>query len=309
MNKFTGYVPNPEGTERFLNALSVANREPDGKKVANNLFKVEKKTIILSSYLIKAFPNWNSGYQGIGDCMSWSAAHNVDVLMGVQVFLQNLSEEIVAQVCSETQYGFMRVEVYGQINRSGDGAYGGNAAKSILKFGTLHRLEYMNNKYDFRIYSGSRAKLYGRIGVPDDLEPIAREHIVQDTTLVKDFDTAAKFIMNGYPISNAASYNPVPNSRDKNGYGQRYSTYAHAMNYIGVRWEPNPALLKTNTGWGPVSGEHWPDNLNQNIKKCSWWEDADRCDKVLKENDSFVYSQYRGFKAQKLPDYGTGAYL
>lgn len=311
---YGGYRPDPDGTERFCNMLAKCGHQPDGKVIADKVFDDEKKDVILAFALLKAFPNWKAGSQGIGDCMSWSCAHNIDVLMGVQAYLQMLAEETPYQVCSEAMYGFMRVEVFGRPDRGGDGAYGGAAAEAVMKFGSLHRTKYNLGKgWDFTTYSGSRAKSFGATGVPDELEPMARSHIVNTATLVKDFDTATKFIMNGYPISNAHGSNPTAQgSRDKDGYA-RGRGYSHAMNYIGVRWGAKPALLKTNTGWqDTVSGPMWPDQLqggNESLLGCCWWEEADICDRVLAGEDSFAYSQYQGFKKQKLSDYGTTEYL
>ena len=310
---YGGYIPNPAGTDAFCELLLKCGYNPDGQQISKQVFYDEKKDMVLPIYLFKAMPNWQAGRQGIGDCMSFSCSHNIDVLASVQAYLQQTSEDVLYPVCSEAMYGFMRVEVFGKPDYGGDGAYGGAAAKAVMKYGTLHRKKYNLGKgYDFTTYSGSRAKEFGRTGVPDELEEIAREHIVKTATLVKDFETAAKFIMNGYPISNAHSSNPTfQGKRDKDGYGVG-TGYSHAMNYIGVRWGEKPALLKTNTGWADtVTGPIWPDQLNGNpsLTACAWWEEADICDKVLSGDDSFAYSQYNGFKKQSLPDYGTSEYL
>lgn len=309
---FGGYTPDPAGTDEFCNLLVRIGHDPDGHKIAANVFDDSEKEVILALGLTKAFPNWKSGSQAIGDCMSWSCSHNVDVLAGVQVFLQQTAEEVLYQVASECMYGFMRVEALGKSSdNGGDGAYGGAAAKAVMKCGTLHRKKYAVGKgYDFSVYSGSRAKEYGRYGVPDDLEQMAREHIVKTATLVTNFADAAKFIQNGYPISNAHGNNPtLQGSRDKDGFA-RAGGFAHAMNYIGVRFGSRPGLLKTNTGWrGTTSGPMYPENLPPNILDCCWWEDADICDRVFKGQDSFAYSQYQGFKKQDLTDFGSTTYL
>jgi hypothetical protein len=308
---FGGYIPNPEGTDMFCNLLAKIGHEPDGKVLASRVFDDEKKDVILSHYLMKAFPGWKAGRQAIGDCCSWACAQSVDTIMGVQIFLQNMPEEMLYTCCTETAYGFMRVEVFGKPDYGGDGAYGGAAAKSVMQFGTLHRKKYdLGKGYDFTEYIGSRAKEYGRTGVPDDLEPIAREHIVKTATMVTDFETAAKFIMNGYAILNTHGSNPTcEGSRDSEGFG-RGRGYSHAMNYVGVRWGSRPGLLKVNSGWrDTVSGPVGPYELSSELACCSWWEDASICDKVLKGQDSFAFSQYTGFKKQKLPDYGTSVFL
>jgi len=314
IDRVGGYIPNPEGTALFCELLLKCGHNPDGHDIAKNIFlDDEKKDIILALYLMKAFPTWMAGSQGIGDCVSWSCAHNIDVLAAVQAYLQQLPEETPYTVCSEAQYGFMRVEVFGKPDYGGDGCYGAAAAKSVMQYGSLHRKKYdLGKGFDFTTYSGSRAKTFGATGVPDELEPIARDHIVKTATLVTNFEDAAKFIMNGYPISNAHGSNPTfTGKRDKDGYG-RGSGYSHAMNYIGVRWGDKPALLKTNTGWqDTVTGPMWPDQLNGNasLVGCAWWEEADLVNKVLKGEDSFAYSQYQGFKKQNLPDYGAQEFL
>jgi hypothetical protein len=307
---YLGYVPNPEATDRFCNNLAKYGHEPDGSVIAAKLGD-EKKDMVLYPFLMKAFPDWKAGVQALGDCVSFGSAHNTDVLMGVQAYFLNFPEDIFFQTCSEAAYGFMRCEIFGRNNNGGDGANGGDAAESVMKFGTLHRTKYLNGKYDFTTYSGSKAKTYGRTGVPDDLEPLAKEHIVKTATKVTNFDDAAKFIMNGYPILNAHGSNPTfTGTRDKDGYG-RGSGASHCMNYIGVRWGAKPALLKTNTGWNssPVDGPMWPDNFPTALGRVAWWESAELCDYVLKGNDSFAYSDYKGFPKKNLPDYGTLTYL
>ena len=310
---FGGYRPDPEGTDAFCNLLAkIGNgHNPDGKAVADRVFDDEKKEVILAFPLVQGFPNWKSGSQGLGDCMSWSCAHAVDTLATVQAYILKMPEDVLYQVSSEVMYGFMRVEVFGRPDYGGDGAYGGAAAKAVMKFGTLHRKKYeFGQGYDFTTYSGSRARTFGRTGVPDELEPLAREHLVKTATMVTDFETAAKFIMNGYPISNAHGSNPtLTGSRDRDGFG-RGRGYAHAMNYIGVRWGSRPGLLKTNTGWAQTtSGPMYPDNLPKSLLNCCWWEEADLVNYTLRGQDSFAYSQYQGFKKQDLKDFGSSSYL
>jgi len=314
VDRYTGYIPNPQGTNEFCELLLKCGHNPWGKDVAKNIFTDdEKKDVLLAPYLIRCFPNWLSVNQQVGSCMAFSCAHNIDVLACVQIYLQNSLEDVIDLVSIECMYGFMRVEVFGKPDFGGDGAYGGAAAKAVMQFGTLHRKKYdLGKGYDLTNYSGARAREYGKTGVPNELEPLAREHLVKTATMVTNFDDAAKFIMNGYPISNAHGSNPTfTGTRDKDGYG-RGQGYSHAMNYVGVRWGSKPALLKTNTGWpDTVDGPLWPDqmNINKSLAACCWWEEASICDKVLAGEDSFAYSQYQGFKKQDLPDYGTGEFL
>ena len=311
--RFLGYTPDPTKTAKFCNLLAKLGRVVDGNQVAKDIFTdpIKADPIVLSQFLQKAMPTWQSGDQGIGDCVSWACAHNIDVLASVQAFMLSFPELVTWPVCSEAMYGFMRVEIYGRPDYGGDGANGSDAAKAVVQCGTLHRKIYNvgSSVYDFTKYSGSRAKSYGATGVPNDLEPIAREHPVKDVAQITSFDTAVKFISNGYPVLNADGSNPTCSSRDKDGYATGPG-YSHAMNYIGVRYLPRPALLKTNSGWSnTVSGPMWPEDMQASIKGVAWWEEASICDRVLRSGDSFAFSNFQGFRQQKLPDYGTMAYL
>ena len=259
-------------------------------------------TTVLYPFLLKVFPAWSYGLQGRGDCMAWSAMHNIDILMAVQIDLHKKSEIAHALACIEAAYGFMRVEVYGgQPDYSGDGGSPSAAAESVMKCGTLHRLKY--DKHDLRIYdeTGGRSGEYGRYGVPDVLEPTALKHVVGDVALVTDFDTAVKMLAQGRPSSNADTRNPIWTHRDNEGFGVSRWHASHAMNYIGYRLGDRPGLLKTNTGHGNhVSGPRWPKDLPDSIANCSAWEDADVAEKVLKEEWSWVYSDYKGFPTRDL---------
>ena len=311
--RLLGYIPPTEREiDLALNEMAKQGHEVEGAEVcrSNGLSYQEDKEVFLGSFLAKAFPDWSWGRQGTGDCVSWSQAHCVDVLASVDVHMKQERERIVARCSSEVQYGFMRIEAYGGKQRwGGAGATGSGAAKGITKFGSLYRMKYKNGKYDFSNYSGSRAISFGRTGVPDELEEIAAEHKCATATLVRDFETAAKLIANGYPVNNCHQRNPTCSGhrRDENGFPiGRVSGAAHSMTYIGVRFGKHPALFKTNTGHGNhVSGPSGTDyEIHPKLLQCGWWESPSTVNYVLSGNDSYAYSGYEGFKRQELPDLG-----
>jgi len=263
-----------------------------------------KPVTLLYPFLLAVFPSWTYGLQGRGDCMGWSAAHNVDEVAAVQIALLGRRETAPALTCIEAQYGFMRVEVRGgQPDYGGDGGSPTLAAKSVLECGTLHRMQYLDGKHDLRRYdeSGGRSGLWGRYGVPDELEPAAAEHWIQDIALVTDFDTAVECLSRGTPISNAHPSNPIWTERDELGFGKKRWNASHAMNYIGYRLGSRPGLLKINTGHGfHVHGPMHPDDCPSAIAGCAAWEDANVADQVLKAEWSWAYSDYIGFPKRDL---------
>lgn len=308
-----GYVLNPRAglLEHRLAAHACAH-----------LMQAEPKDTLLFLALFQVYPEWSYGMQGIGDCMSWSKAHNETILDAVAAALGK--QRWRAPVATEPGYGFMRVEVFGRPDRGGDGAYGGAAAKAATEWGCLYRMQYssaeypgLGSEYDFRKYSGALAKQYGRTGVPDELEPIARNHTCQATALCTSFEQAAAAIQSGYPVSNAHSRNLIYSGRDKEGFGTGGSPAAHAMNYTAVRHGRRPGLWLANTGHGNhVSGPVGADDdgkpfpIPETYAACGCWQDADVADRLLRESqDSFVYSDHAGFPLQTLPDFGTQAFL
>lgn len=288
----------------LLERLAAAGRITNAKEAFPPPKPDPQPVTILYPFLLAVFPFWIYGLQGRGDCMGWSAILNVDTLMGVNIALLEKLERAVALASIEAQYGFMRVEVYGgQPDYGGDGASPSGAAESVLKIGTLHCLQYLEGRYDLREYdqSGGRSGRWGRYGVPDELEPIARQHFIQDVALVTDFDTAVQLLAQGIPISNAHPSNPIWTHRDVHGFGDRRWNASHAMNYIGYRLGARPGLLKANWGHGNhVSGPMHPEDCPPAIAGCAAWEDAEVANDVLRAEWSWAYSDYIGFPQRDL---------
>jgi len=260
---------------------------------------------ILYPFLFAAMPAWTYGLQGRGDCMAWSSCLALDVLAAVDLELRKLTRQWPGQTSIEAQYGFMRVEAFGgKPDYGGDGASPTAAARAALACGHLHRDSYLDGKYDLRLYdpSGGRSGQYGRYGVPDALEPIAATHRCLDAILVTSYDQAVRLISNGYPISNAAPDNPIYRKRDAAGYGKDAWNASHAMNYIGYRTTPRPALLKLNWGHGyHVTGPKWPDDMPDVLAACSAWETLEDCEEVLQQQWSWSYALDVDFPARQLP--------
>jgi hypothetical protein len=259
---------------------------------------------LLYPFLFAVLPGWTYGLQGRGDCMAWSSCLAIDVLAAVQVAMIHRPEQWHALTSIECQYGLMRVEVYGgRPDYGGDGASPTAAATAITKLGSLHRIKYLEDTYDFTTYdrSGGRSGQYGRFGIPDALEPIAKEHKAHQAVLIEDFDHAVEVLKSGYAISNAAPDNPIPRARDSEGFGKQVWRASHAMNYLGYRLGKRPGLLQVNSGHGNhVTGPHWPADIPPTLAACSAWIDKSDVEHVLRQQWSFAYSDYEGFPERDL---------
>ena len=289
-----GYAPDPEGTAAFVSTLP----KPTLAQAGPDLVLDEHRDVFLGNALLAVNPGWKRGSQQIGSCVGWGWALSVDVLAACDVVLRNEPETYGGDTLAASIYGFSRVEVRGGPNYGGDGSYGGAAAKAVTKYGTLH----IGQNYSGQVFNdqgGTREKAWGRTGVPDELEPFAKQHTVANVTLATTFEDAAKAIQNGYPVAVCSMQGFSMTLRD--GYLSPMGTWAHCMMFMGVRWKPYPALYCANSWGNCYSGT--PDaTLPKPFQLSGGWVKADICTRMLSGEDSFALAGFNGFKPKQLPD-------
>jgi hypothetical protein len=141
-------------------------------------------------------PPWNQGSAGTCVSFGWGRGAN-DVLL-VQTALGK-SDWPGVPVATEPIYGLSRVEVGGG-RISGDGSVGMWAARAVKDWGVLMRQKYLDGKYDLSQYSISVSRDWGRRGLPDELEPIAKKFPVKSVALCRTGDEAWAALGSGYPV-------------------------------------------------------------------------------------------------------------
>jgi hypothetical protein len=288
-----GYQPNRAGTDAFLSTLDKPTLALAGPDLALD----ESKDVFLGDALLQVNPSWKRGAQTIGSCVGWGWSLSVDVLAACDVVLRNEPEAYGGDTLCASVYGFSRVEVRGQKNYGGDGSYGGAAAKAVSNYGTLHLGQAYGTK-TFTEQSGTLEKSYGRDGVPDALEPFAREHKVVNVTLVRTFEEAATAIQNGYPVAVCSNQGFSMTLRD--GYLTPSGSWAHCMMFLGVRWKPYPALYCENS-WGNCYTGTPDKSLPKPFQMSGGWVKAATCTSMLSGDDSFALANFEGFKPRELP--------
>ena len=289
-----GYLPNRKGTDEFLATLA----RPTLAQAGPDLVLDESRDVFLGNALLSVNPGWKRGAQTIGSCVGWGWSLSVDVLAACDVVLRNEPEAYGGDTLCASLYGFSRVEVRGQRNLGGDGSYGGAAAKAASKYGTLH-LGQAYGKQIFTQQSGTLEKTWGRDGVPDELEPFAKQHKVQNVTLVTTFEDAAKAIQNGYPVAVCSGQGFSMTLKD--GYLTPSGSWAHCMMFLGVRWKPYPALYCENS-WGNCYTGTPDKSLPSPFQFSGGWVKSSTCTSMLKGEDSFALAGFEGFKPRQLPD-------
>lgn len=253
------------------------------------------KIALLHKSLEQVHGSFPVAYQTIGDCVSHGWALAINILKAVQITIDGRPEEWRGLAASEVIYAGSRVEIGGGRLGNSDGSIGAWAADWVTKYGVVLRGKY--GSIDLSEYDGQRAKAWGARGrgVPDELEPIAKEHPVQTVSLVRSYEEARDAIANGYPVP-VCSMQGFEARRDAQGFARPRGTWPHCMCFIAVDdADGRPGLLCQNS-WGPnwISG---PTRHDQ--PPGSFWVDADVADKMLRGGDSFAISNLVGWQRRK----------
>jgi hypothetical protein len=245
--------------------------------------------------------------QGIGDCVGQGWGRGVDVLTGVQIYLHGRPERWVAEASTEAIYVLSRMEI-GNGKIRGDGSHGVWAAEAVREYGVLLRQAYLDGKYDFTEYSSARARKWAHKcrtctpwggGLPDELEPIAKEHPIRTTTLITSWEQARDAVANGYPVA-VCSNQGFEDTRDKDGFLAPDGTWFHCMLLAGID------TLSARHGGLLINswGSNWVDGPTRwNQPAGSFWAEPDVIDSMLKQEDSFALSNYKGYPGQNNLDY------
>lgn len=288
-----GWKDDPKAVDAFLSkaqhplfAVAASPIRGSGKGKVQLLHKVV--TQVLDEYPINT--------QEIGDCVGHGWGGVCDVLRCVRIHTLGMNESFTAPVSTEAIYGGSRVEIGGGRLR-GDGSVGAWAAEAVMKYGLLLRQKYTvgNQTIDLSGYSGERAKLFGQKGIPDALEPIARQNLVKTASLVTSYEDARDAIYNMHPVV-VCSNQGFTNTRDSQGFARAQGSWPHCMYFVAMQDTSRAGLLCVNS-WGKtwISG---PKAHEQ--PEGSFWVDADVVDRMLRQNDSYAISDLDGFRAKPM---------
>lgn len=223
----------------------------------------------------------------IGSCVSFGTARAVQYSMLGEI--ANGEPEDFREIVEEAIYGLARVEIGGNRIR-GDGAVGANAAEAVKAYGILDRA--IHGKHDLRKYSESLCRDWGRNGLPNDLEPIARMYLIKNITRIRSWDEAKRALANLYGIA-ICSNQGFTMTRDSKGFCHPRGTWAHCMALDGYNEDGDESGHLKNS-WGAHS-HTGPQGLGE-PGACGFWADADVIDKMLRSGDAWAFSGVQGFQ-------------
>ena len=224
--------------------------------------------------------------KSVGACVACATASAIEYLLCSQI--ADGAVESYRDLAPEVIYGGSRVEVGGGRIR-GDGSIGAWAAKWVKDYGVVDR--ELHGAYDLRRYDEARCRAFGRTGIPDELERLARKHPVREVAHVESWAECRAAIQNRYPVV-VCSDQGFTMERDRDGFCNPRGTWYHAMAVIAVRGGTRPGGFLLNS-WGPNA--HTGPRVPENAPACGFWVDAAVLDRMLRQGDSWAFSNVEGF--------------
>lgn len=294
----TGWISRPDVADSYADNLPFGSfRETPAFKAARgddpeDVFLWEHGRKVLGHLI----PTENQG--SVGSCVSFGTNMAIQTSICVLIAEGSANTEY-KDLVEEVTYGGSRVEIGGGKIR-GDGSIGAWAARFVKEYGVVARGKY--GDYDLSSYSESRARKYGKDGVPDQIEQIAREFPVKEVTRCGSWEEVKRAIQNGYPIA-VCSDQGFNRQRDKDGFSRPQGTWHHCMCILGVKGGNRAAGYILNSwgkNWinGPVGVGNPPPG--------GFWADARVIDRMARQGDTWAFSGFEGFPRQELDWFAIG---
>lgn len=229
----------------------------------------------------------------VGSCVSFGTNNAVERTMACEIAFFHKPFEF-KHIVEEVTYGGSRVEVGGGKLR-GDGSVGAWGAKWMQEWGFVSREKH--GQYDLTEYSESRCRDWGNKGVPAEIEALAKEHPVQEITLVKTAEDLQRALAQGYGVAICSSQG-FSMKRDGRGVAAAQGSWAHCMCCDGYHKDGGAVYFHIENSWGdqahtgPVG---WGEPST-----AGFWAEARVLAKMLSQGDSWAFSGTKGFPARTI---------
>ena len=247
--------------------------------------------------LLKFDPKFGpSERQTTGDCVSHSTRNAVDITRAVEIDVKGQPEAFIARGATEA--------IYQSRGHKRQGMTCSGAAKYVhSEGGVLLRKKYPN--CDLSVYNSS---LGANHRIPIDVyRKEAAKHRIETISMVTTVEEARDALANGYALSCCSGLG-FSSKRDSNGIAARKGSWSHAMAWIAcddTREIYDETLFLIQNSWGVWNSG--PKRHGQ--PDGSFWVREKDARSILNARGSFVFSDFDGFPARQLPDYGLGGWV
>lgn len=292
-----GWVEDKEAVEQVSETLrfKVFSDTPAGQnqlELPSHVYQWE----VVREYVPDGPPCLNQN--PVGSCVSFGTNNAIYRTMAYNRKVGN-TEEGPHLLVEEVTYAGSRVEIGGGRIR-GDGSVGSWAATFANKYGFLPRGVYLNGKYDLTTYSPSLCRKWGDAGVPDDLEPLVKEHYVGEITQVKSLESLKKALAQGYGVA-VCSGQGFSMTRNAKGIASAQGSWAHCMCIDGYHTEGGEDYFHIENSWG-ASAHTGPVGWGNPTTAGFWTTGSVVARMISTGGDTWAFSSIKGFPARN-PDW------
>lgn len=232
------------------------------------------------------------------DCVSHSMRNACDISRAVEIDIKGENESWLARGATEI--------IYLSRGHSGAGMSCSRAADFVTRIGGILVRKKYGKIIDLSVYDSKIGANKNGRGVSEDVLDIANDHQMKTASLVRSVEEARDALANGYAISICSNHG-FSKVRDDHGFVKKQGSWAHALTVIGMDDYSNHkgAILANSWGaWCSGGDPEW-GKLPIGCFMITYEDLAD----MIKGNGAYAMSNFNGFPAQKLPDYGFEEYL
>jgi len=228
--------------------------------------------------------------QEIGDCVSFGAKQVNEYNILADIFIRPTEFDNYKELYAPYFYGTGRVQIGGG-RLWGDGSLGVWQQDAVKQYGIL-----ASDTPGLQKYQGSIAKSWGRNGPPSNFLEIGKKHLVRVTAKVTSAEDCAIALMNGYYTSVCSDWGfNMQASRD--GFHAPRGVWNHCMSICGFEWHPQYGLyFIILNSWGNVHGRLVDFQTGEQLPAGCLRVRGEYLDKMLKQGDSYTYSNVNGFE-------------
>lgn len=208
--------------------------------------------------------------------------------------------------------GYGRSRFYGGLRGRGDGSFGSAMATAAMKDGSFDAyvegvpqpIFNDTGNYNDGVTWGERAEMDWSDGARIDNKwlTMSRKHLIKSAALCRNVDDVREAIINGYPVTIASSWGgamrpKVQGRTDPVLLNTRSDTWQHQMCVQG--WWEHPEfgeLYYIVNSWGTKTHGTCPSGAPEG----GFWVRKKDMEYIVKQQETFAFSQFDGFPAQKL---------
>jgi hypothetical protein len=298
-----GWRYDPKETERVMTKYGIsASSDLD---LSQLVIEDDNKDIFAWDFeqkvLGKLLSVWDQS--SLGSCVSHGSGRAAQDIILTQVALTGSEEWPGFEVNREAIYGGSRVEIGGERGSYEDGSVGSWAAGWLSKYGVLFNTKYGNIDLS-NGYNVSRCREWGAKGVPDEIEPEAKKHPIQTTTMVNSSEDAWALLGHSYWISICGSKGRTM-KRQSGGWCPVSGQWNHCQELCGrCTIKGGKRAFVYRNSWGQYLGS---ENNQIELESGNTITLPDGCylshpeeiESELRQQDTFAYSAFKGFPSQR----------